>query len=874
MKQDKTNGSIHYIYTTFFLLLLLFGLQPTAQAQQLSVEAPSTADINGYFHLKYKVATTSASGFQAPALSDFIILSGPNVAQSSNYKMINGRTTNNESTTYTFILQPRRKGTLTIGSASVQVGGKTLHSRSVTINVTGTPGKSQTANAASNRSASSAQVTADGPINSRDLFITVTPSRRRVFRQEAILLTYRVHSAVGISLQNVMMSSKPDFKGWVSQEIPHSTVQTSLERINGKSYRTGIILQYLVFPQQEGKLTIPGINFTCTVVRRSVDYSDPIEAFFNGGGEVGVQVQRSSAPTIVTVDPLPQPQPAAFSGGVGRFSISGQLLTKDLKTNDIATYRVIIKGNGNLKLITPPSVVFPKDFDTFTPKTTQDVKVGVDGTSGQIVFDYTFVPHNVGKYTLPAVQFVYFNPSSGKYETLRTAAMLLSIGKGRHSSADVQRELALRNSDIHPLLPSEPTFDAAHPFWWGSWTYFAAYLLLLLAAASAYILIQRKVVRNADKVGRRQSKAGKAAKRQLKQAYQLLAQQQEKPFYEALNNTLQTYLAAKFNISTVDLSLDAVKAALAARQIAPDTIQAVADTWSACEYARFAPAANDMQKNDLYRQVAQIIDRVEAAFQSGSRKGKLPPLPLLLLLLTLMGALHSLSLSAAPSTQAEGETLYAKQDYIGAVAAFEHTAKANPSAASYYNLGNAYYRTKNLPQAILYYERALRLSPTNADIRHNLAVARAHLPAHDNMQSEMFLISWMKALMRFFTADAWAHISLFMFILALLGGLLFRFSGRVIGRKVGFTTLLVGLLLTICCNVFAWRATRAYFDEQKAVVMRPTTVFISPDGASKQAGQLNEGTTVTITDKTTQWWRVRLPDGREVWAQSATMEQV
>ena len=337
---------------------------------------------------------------------------------------------------------------------------------------------------------------------------------------------------------------------------------------------------------------------------------------------------------------------------------------------------------------------------------------------------------------------------------------------------------------------------------------------------------------------------------------------------------MQTYLAAKFNISTVDLSLDAVKAALAARQIAPDTIQAVAAAWSACEYARFAPAANDMQKNDLYRQVAQIIDRVEAAFQSGGRKGKLPPLPLLLLLLTLMGALHNLSSSAAPSTQAEGEALYAKHDYIGAVAAFEHTAKANPSAASYYNLGNAYYRTKNLPQAILYYERALRLSPTNADIRHNLAVARAHLPAHDNMQSEMFLISWAKALMRFFTADAWARISLFMFILALLGGLLFRFSGRVIGRKVGFTTLLVGLLLTICCNVFAWRATRAYFDEQKAVVMRPTTVFISPDGASKQAGQLNEGTTVTITDKTTQWWRVRLPDGREVWAQSATMEQV
>ena len=80
-----------------------------------------------------------------------------------------------------------------------------------------------------------------------------------------------------------------------------------------------------------------------------------------------------------------------------------------------------------------------------------------------------------------------------------------------------------------------------------------------------------------------------------------------------------------------------------------------------------------MQKNELYRQVAQIIDRVEAAFQSGGRKGKFPPLPLLLLLLTLMGTLHSLSLSAAPSTQAEGEALYAKHDYIGAVAAFERT---------------------------------------------------------------------------------------------------------------------------------------------------------------------------------------------------------
>lgn len=193
-------------------------------------------------------------------------------------------------------------------------------------------------------------------VSERDLFIDVTPSRTRVKEQEAVLLTYRVHARAGVGLSNTMLANKPDFKNLISHEIPlpGNQIQTTIEQRGGLTYRTGVILQYVVFPQIAGEVKIPSITFDCSVEQEAPNMS-LIDAFFNGGGRIGVQVKRKVSELTISVDKLPEPRPADFAGGVGHMTMEGSLTNPQIRTNDVATYRIRIKGIGNLKLLTAPA---------------------------------------------------------------------------------------------------------------------------------------------------------------------------------------------------------------------------------------------------------------------------------------------------------------------------------------------------------------------------------------------------------------------------------------------------------------------------------------------------------------------------------------
>ena len=89
-----------------------------------------------------------------------------------------------------------------------------------------------------------------------------------------------------------------------------------------------------------------------------------------------------------------------------------------------------------MKLIKAPGIEFPKDFEHFEPKTTDNTKVSAEGITGEMYFDYTFVPRNVGKYTLQPQDFVCFNPESRRYVTLSVPAISIDVKKGTRSSHD------------------------------------------------------------------------------------------------------------------------------------------------------------------------------------------------------------------------------------------------------------------------------------------------------------------------------------------------------------------------------------------------------------------------------------------------------
>lgn len=581
----------------------LFGQSFTAKIEE----------VGGYYRLSFTVTSNDANGFTPPSLSAFEVLSGPNQSTFSNYQYINGHASHSEGTTFTYILSARHSGKINIGAATVRVGSKTLRSNPISVNAQkGSNGASAGAPQGNGRGANQASSEvqqAGSAVTQRDLFIDVTPSRTRVREQEAVLLTYRIHARVGVGLSNTTLTQKPDFKGLISQEIPlpGNQIQTTIEHRNGTTYRTGTILQYVVFPQKAGKISIPSITFDCAVIQQD-NTMDLADAFFNGGGTIGVQVRRTVPMINLQVDALPQPRPANFSGAVGKFSIQGKVMNGTIRTNDVATYRITLSGLGNMKLITAPTVNFPKDFDAYEPKTSDHTQTTASGLHGQLTFDYTFVPRNVGDYTIPATDFVFFDTESGSYRTIHTEAIKLHVAKGEKSNADVDKQLALLKSDIRPL------HDTAHTpiIAWGSIASIVTIIVLLIAFAIAWRMADKWEENNADTIGRRRRNAGKNTLRRLRQSERIMSGKAQGNFYSTLSEALTTFIADTFAVDMIDITADSVVSLLEAHHVAPDLAADYKRLIEDCQFAQYAPGASDNQ-TQLYEKAVQLIESITQA---------------------------------------------------------------------------------------------------------------------------------------------------------------------------------------------------------------------------------------------------------------------
>ena len=588
------------------MICCLHGLR--AQTFKAQIE-----DVGGYYRLSFTVTSSDVSRFTPPSLNDFEVLNGPSSSTFNSYQIINGKTSHSESTTYTYILSARKSGKLTIGPATIQANGRTLRSAAITLDArAGTQNnRSHSPNNGNGGEPVDESIQQAGSqVSARDLFIDVTPSRTKVREQEAVLLTYKVHSRVGVGLANTQLTNKPDFKGVISQEIPlpGNQIQTVLEQRNGTTYRTGTILEYIVFPQQSGELLIPSITFDCTVVQQN-RHMDLADAFFNGGGTIGVKVRRVVPELKLQVEALPQPKPANFSGAVGHFEIEGKLLNPSIRTNDLATYRVTLKGLGNLKLITPPAMKFPTDFETYDAKTNENTQVSTDGLTGELTFDYTFVPRNVGKYDIPALEFIYFDTEKGDYQTIRTQPLTINVGKGERSNADVDHQLALLRSDIHDIHTANS--PQALPSWltWGNWS-FALLNLVLATVFAASIFIARKwAKRHTDTAKRRRSGAAKQVAARLAEAEKLINAPDQTAFYSAISKALIGYLTDTFGIGQADLNNENIKQLLNQKGHDETTINQLLNLMQTCEFAQYAPSSNT-ERSEVYQQALDLLSKL------------------------------------------------------------------------------------------------------------------------------------------------------------------------------------------------------------------------------------------------------------------------
>jgi tetratricopeptide (TPR) repeat protein len=848
-------------------LLYLSLLTVAALAQQITGKAPSQVAVGEQFRLTYTVNTDDVSGFRAGNIPDaFDVLMGPSTSTQSSFQMVNGHTSSSTSVTYTYILSATKNGSFTIPAAHASVHGKTVHSNELHIKVSGTAQQGRS-NGGGQPSQGGGQMRAAGShISGNDLFIKVSANKSRVHEQEPILLTYKVYTLVDLTSLSGKM---PDLKSFYTREVPLPQEKSfKIESLNGRPYRTVTWQQYVMFPQTTGKLEIPSITYDGMVVLQNRNV-DPFEAFFNGGsGYVEVKKEIKAPGLTITVDPLPA-RPTNFSGGVGIFNLSAQLDKTEVKANNPVNLRIVVSGSGNLKLIKQPVVNLPKDFDQYDAKIEDKTKLTTNGIEGSMVYDMLIVPRHQGKYDIPPVEFTYFDIQSNSYKTLRSQPFTLNVAKGDGSSSVSSyssEELKQLNQDIRYIKTDNTRLRAVDEFFFGSTFYWISLAVLLAVFISLFIIFRHRAIENANISKMRGKRANKVAVRRLRVADKLLKAGKQSEFYDEVLRALWGYVGDKLNMPVAQLSRENISQQFSERGVDEATLSQFLGALDECEYARYAPGDPRGNMNKVYDAAIQAIMKIED-FLKGKKHIRRSAVTLVLLFV-------SISLSASTVTRQQADSAYAQEHYQQAISDYETLLKQGVSAELYYNLGNAYYRTDQMPKAVLNYERALLLSPGDADIRFNLQMARSKTIDKITPESEMFFVTWYRSLVNLMSVDAWARTALIALAIAIILALAYLFSDRIWLRKVGFFGALLLVVVFLLSNLFAFHQKRKLTYRTGAVIMTTSVpVKSTPSKNGTDLFILHEGTRVTITDNSMKDWKeIRVDDGKEGWIETNKIE--
>ena len=596
-----------------FVLFTTFGVVAGAADVVFKASAPEAVVMGETFRLSYTV-NGEGKDLRVPELADFEVLYGPAVSTSHSTQMINGNVTSETTNTYTYTLQSKKEGTFNIAPATIKVKGANYTSNALVVKVLPAD-KAEEVSKENGRSGTAA-------VGKDDLFIMAALSKKSVYEQEGFLVTYKLYAnprkANVVGINQVKL---PEFEGFLTQEVelPQNR-QLVLENYNGKNYGTFIIRQAVLYPQRSGKITIPGGSLD-VAMRVQVATTRPrsvFDFFEDNGGYTDVNKSVSISPVSVEVKPLPSGKPASFSGAVGNFTMTSSISTDRMKTDDAVTLKVKISGNGNIKLVKNPEVVFPNDFDIYDPKVDVDVKTTTAGSSGTKTIEYMAIPRYAGDFEIPSIAFSYFDTKTGSYKAITSEPYKLHVeqGKGGGTSPVVsnfsnKESVKYLGQDIRYLKVKGVRFVPNNELFFGSFMYYMCYLIPAILFVVFFFIYRKQVKENSNLALVRTKKANKMAVRRLKNAGKLMKENKKEEFYDEVLRALWGYLSDKLSIPQADLAKDNVEAELARYGVDDALTKEFMDILNTCEFARYAPAQASDAMDKLYEQTVDAIGKME-----------------------------------------------------------------------------------------------------------------------------------------------------------------------------------------------------------------------------------------------------------------------
>lgn len=565
----------------FGLLLVVFN---TLLSQEFSIKASQTELYEDQvFELEMVVPNIKVQSLVMPSFNGLKRIQGP--YQQQFYSNYNGKVT--QGVKYIWKLKAVKKGSYTITPAELRAGGKEYKTKAISIRVKSVSNQLK------------------GVAKSKGIFLMPSVSRSNIYVGEQALLTIDLYTRIGVA--NLSLEKGVTLDGFWVKELETETKQSKVI-LNGQEWIKVTLQKFALFPQKSGKLKIKDFKLNLdkeVKVRRgwfTVSDYQPMEL--------------SAEQLIMNVKALPKPVPTGFRGAVGQFKFEATASKTEVVNNDGLDIDVKVSGTGNLQLIQLPKPEFPSDFEIYDPKTKNKYKVNTYSTKGSKSAKHLVIPRHAGKFDIPQLKFVYFDPKKKDYVTIIGQIPLINVTRGANDNNQVfdgkvrKKDVEVLENDIRYIKKDFSTSNSKDSFLSKIW--FWVVLVIELVVLFALIAIRkRSMTELSDVKGFKNKNANKLANKYLKEA--MNASGDKKEFFEALNKALYGYLSDKLKISISDLSRSRIEQELipSAGDKVTSTVLTILDD---CEMAKYAPIQTNPA--ELIDQTRELINQIESNYQS------------------------------------------------------------------------------------------------------------------------------------------------------------------------------------------------------------------------------------------------------------------
>jgi hypothetical protein len=586
-------------------ITLLACLGVARAAEEISVTASVDAERigeNESITLTVEIRGTNLPAIEEPdlaGLADFSIASGPNLSSSTSMVWSGGGARMTSVRRYSYVLLPKRRGSLKIPSLELLVGPDRRRTREIAVEVVeggarGGRGAPRTPRGGGGGSSGLLGERRGSAGSEPEVYVEAALDRKQIYVGEQVLLTYRLYSQAELAALP-QPRELPAFTGFWVEEIafdPRATLRRTV--IRGREYNELLLMKKALFPTRSGELVVEETLFEIPVRLSS---KDPFDAFFNRSRPL----YRRAPELILNVKPLPDAgRPASFRGGVGQFSMKVEMDRTDAMVNDAVGLSVKVEGDGNLRAVGEPVLPDLPDFRRYDPKVEEEQQVVGDRIKGARTWSYVMVPLTPGQSRIPPVRFSYFDPSTASYQELTGPAMSLKIasapgGMPGAEGGAVRRDVVAMRRDIRYIKPAS-SLDSG-----GDWMRHSPWFFVLIAAPvvgniALYARLRHgeHLAANVDLLRRRQ--ASRAARKRLRSARQLAQKGAAAAFYAEMDRAITGFLADKFNVAAAGLTRDRIDELLDSGRVDPEIRTRTLGCLEQCDFGRFAPAAAGKEK--------------------------------------------------------------------------------------------------------------------------------------------------------------------------------------------------------------------------------------------------------------------------------------